>query len=286
MEVTDRPDPSRKIDLGDERIEWDLSGKMSYADYLGLDRILQAQDLRSGHHDEMLFIVIHQVSEMWMKLVLHELRAALLAVQQDNLEPCFKMLSRVSNVQNQLKQSWDVLSTMTPADYVEFRDALGHSSGFQSYQYRMIEFLLGNKNDAMVDVHRHDSVIYSQVVAALEAPSFYDECLRLLHRRGLDLPQEVVEREWSQPYAASKSVEAAWLTVYQDTKKYWDLYELAEKLIDVEDNFQQWRFRHMTTVKRVIGFKRGTGGTSGVDYLTKALQLQFFPELWTVRTSI
>ena len=259
---------------------------MSYGDYLALDQVLASQRLLSGHHDEMLFITIHQISELWMKLILHELSEAVQLVQSDQLSPCFKMLARVSKVQNQLKQSWDVLSTMTPADYVAFRDALGHSSGFQSYQYRMIEFILGNKNAAMVKVHEHDPKVHSLVQGALISPSLYDESLRLLARRGLPVPAERVERDWSQPYEAHAGVEAAWLTVYRDTERYWDLYALAEKLVDVEDNFQQWRFRHMTTVKRIIGFKRGTGGTSGVGYLSKALQLKFFPELWTVRTSI
>ncbi len=284
--ANDKPHPSRQVDLADEQIQWDLADKMSYSQYLELDSILTSQTLRSGCHDEMLFIVIHQVSELWMKLILHELQAAIQAVQNDTLEPCFKMLSRVSQLQNQLKQSWDVLSTMTPAEYVEFRDSLGHSSGFQSWQYRLIEFLLGNKNSAMIEVHRHDQQVFEKLDAALNAPSFYDECLRLLHRRGLSLPKDTVERDWSKPYQKSKQVEQAWLACYQNRQKYWDLYELAEELVDVEDNFQQWRFRHMTTVKRVIGFKRGTGGTSGVEYLSKALQLQFFPELWELRTSI
>ena len=284
--MADETDGLRRVNLEGEDIEWDLSGRMSYGEYLGLNEILAAQVLRSDHHDEMLFLIIHQASELWMKLVLHELRAALAAVRADNIEPCFKMLSRVSRIQNQLKQSWDVLSTMTPADYVQFRDTLGPASGFQSYQYRMIEFILGNKNDAMVEVHRHDESIYRQVVEVLHAPSFYDECLRFANRKGHNLPGDVVDRDWSQPYRASEAVEQMWLKVYRDTETHWDLYELAEKLIDVEDNFQQWRFRHMTTVKRVIGFKRGTGGSSGVGYLAQALQLQFFPELWKVRTSM
>ena len=238
---------------------------MSYGDYLGLERILNAQDLRSGHHDESLFIIIHQVSELWMKLVLHELMAARELIKNDNLDSVFKMLARVSKVQNQLKQSWDVLSTMTPADYVAFRDALGHSSGFQSYQYRMIEFILGNKNEAMIQVHRHDPAVFSQVEECLHTPSLYDEALRLLDRRGFDIPNEYLERDWSQPYEASDSVRDAWLKAYQDTSTYWDIYALAEKLVDVEDNFQQWRFRHMTTVKRVIGFKGARAARRGSD---------------------
>ncbi len=275
-----------KVDLKDEDVQWDFRDNMSYGDYLSLDTILSGQNLLSGHHDEMLFIAIHQISELWMKLILHEMEAALELVKTDDLSPCFKMLARVSKAQNQLKRSWDVLSTMTPADYASFRDALGHSSGFQSYQYRIIEFILGNKNNAMIKVHEHDEEVYAKVKGALEAPSLYDECLMLLARRGFDIPTERIDRDWSEPYQAHAGVEAAWLKVYCDTERYWDLYALAEKLVDVEDNFQQWRFRHMTTVKRIIGFKKGTGGTSGVGYLTKALQLQFFPELWTVRTSI
>ena len=196
------------------------------------------------------------------------------------------MLARVSKVQNQLKQAWDVLATMTPADYIAFRDSLGHSSGFQSYQYRVLEFLLGNKNAKMAEVHRHDKAVYTRVKDALTQPSLYDETLLLLHRRGFDVPEAKLNRDWSEPYTSDPQVEAVWGAVYKDTTTHWDLYELAEKLVDVEDNFQQWRFRHMTTVKRVIGFKRGTGGTSGVGYLSKALQLKFFPELWTLRTEI
>ncbi|MBV70670.1 MAG: tryptophan 2,3-dioxygenase [Myxococcales bacterium] len=282
-----KPKPSKnQVDLKDEKVQWDFRQEMSYADYLGLDKVLSAQRQLSGHHDEALFLIIHQVSELWMKLVLHELHAARELVKSDDLPPAFKMLSRVSKVQNQLKQAWDVLSTMTPADYVAFRDALGHSSGFQSYQYRMIEFILGNKNAAMIEVHRHDPDIYSRVHTCLNEPSLYDECIRLLSRRGFDIQSDYVERDWSLPYEENSSVHDAWLKIYQDTEQHWDLYALAEKLVDVEDNFQQWRFRHMTTVKRVIGFKRGTGGTSGVGYLSKALSLKFFPELWSLRTAI
>ena len=275
------------VDLSDEKsVKWNFDRDMSYGDYLGLEKILNAQIRRSDHHDEMLFVIIHQVSELWIKLVLHEIQAALVQIQTDNLEPCFKMLARVSKVQNQLKQSWDVLATMTPADYISFRDTLGHASGFQSHQYRTLEFLLGNKNAKMAEVHKHDPKTYQIVSNALHPPSLYDETLRLLHRRGFSVPQNVIERDWSEPYQANDEVEAVWAEVYKDTETHWDLYELAEKLVDVEDNFQQWRFRHMTTVKRVIGFRKGTGGTSGVSYLSKALSLKFFPELWSVRTSL
>ncbi len=280
-------DPTAAVDLTDEKdVHWDFKKSMSYGDYLGLDLILNAQKRHSGHHDEMLFIIIHQVSELWIKLVLHETEAALDAIRRDDLEPCFKMLARVSKVQNQLKQAWDVLSTMTPADYIAFRDSLGHSSGFQSYQYRVLEFLLGNKNAKMAEVHRHDKEVYARVKSALTQPSLYDETLLLLNRRGFDVPEAKLKRDWSEPYTSHPQVEAAWAAVYKDTKTHWDLYELAEKLVDVEDNFQQWRFRHVTTVTRVIGFRKGTGGTSGVSYLAKALNLKFFPELWSVRTTL
>ena len=284
--MSDKKDPQVQVDLSDEDVKWDFSKKMSYGDYLALDNILNGQERRTDHHDEMLFIIIHQVSELWIKLALHESTAARDLIRADDLSPCFKMLARLSKVQTQLKQSWDVLSTMTPADYAAFRDALGHSSGFQSHQYRQFEFIMGNKNAAMVEVHKHDPAVYKIVKDALDRPSIYDESLRLLARRGFDIPKEKVERNWAEPYEACPQVEAAWLEVYRDIDKYWDLYALGEKLVDAEDNFQQWRFRHMTTVKRIIGFKKGTGGTSGVGYLSKALALKFFPELWSVRTSI
>lgn len=267
-------------------IHWDLGESLSYGEYLGLDGILGAQRPLSSHHDEMLFIVMHQASELWMKLCIHELRAAIEQVRRDDLGPAFKMLARVSRVQIQLAQSWDVLSTMTPSDYSAFRDALGKSSGFQSYQYRTLEFLIGNRNAAMIEVHRRTPAVYAELKAVLEQPSLYDESLRLLARRGFDLPASHVERDWSQPYAEHPQVAAAWLEVYRHTDRYWDLYELAEKLVDLDQRFQLWRFAHLKTVERIIGNKRGTGGTSGAAYLAKALELKFFPELWSVRTSI
>ena len=282
--MSDDKKPTQRVDLTEEKVRWDFKDKMSYGDYLSLDLILNAQALHTDQHDEMLFILIHQVSELWLKLTLHELQAALANVQADNLEPAFKMLARVSKIQNQLKRTWDVLATMTPADYAAFRDSLGHASGFQSHQYRQVEFILGNKNASMIKVYEHDAELHAMMDGILRAPSFYDESLKLLARRGFDIPQDKLERDFSKPYEASPEVEKVWLKIYKDPEKYWDLYALAEKLVDVEDNFQQWRFRHMTTVKRVIGFKQGTGGTAGVGYLVKALQLQFFPELWTVRT--
>lgn len=272
------------VDLSGEEVHWRQA--MSYGDYLGLDTLLAAQRNLTEEHDEMLFIVIHQVSELWMKLSIHELSAAIQQVRIDDLRPAFKMLSRVSRIQAQLIQAWEVLSTMTPADYLRFRDKLGQSSGFQSYQYRTMEFLLGNKNAATVKAHEQKPEIYAALNAVLNAPSFYDEALRLLARRGFAIPADKLERDWSEPYQADAQVAAAWAEIYRHTDKYWDLYELAEKLVDVEYHFQQWRFSHMKTVERIIGFKRGTGGTSGVGYLVKALDLRFFPELWSVRTEL
>ncbi len=277
---------SGKVDVTKEGVHWDLKKDQTYGGYLQLDQILNAQNLRTDHHDEMLFILIHQVVELWIKLVLHELHSAVECVKKDQLEPAFKMLSRVSRIQIQLKEAWEVLSTLTPVDYVQFRDSLGHASGFQSHQYRTLEFLLGNKNADMIKVHKSNPEIYDLVKKALDSPSLYDEALRLLARRGFEIPKEKVDRDWAESYQSDPAVEAAWLKVYKDVEKYWDLYALAEKLVDVEDNFHQWRFRHMKTVERIIGFKRGTGGTGGVSYLVKALDLRFFPELWTVRTSI
>lgn len=264
----------------------DFRGQMSYGDYLRLDRLLACQKPLTARHDEVLFIVIHQATELWMKLVIHELKAAIASIQRDELQPAFKMTARVSRIQNQLIQSWDVLSTLTPADYMTFRDSLGRSSGFQSYQYRMIEFLLGNKSRAMLAPHRHRPDIHEPLKAALNAPSLYDEALRLLARRGFAITAAVTARDFTQPYRPHTSVEAAWLAIYRDTERHWDLYELAEELVDLEDAFQQWRFRHVTTVERIIGNKRGTGGTAGVAYLRRALDVRFFPELWDVRTAL
>ena len=264
----------------------DFKGEMSYADYLALDRLLDAQQPRSTSHDELLFIVIHQASELWLKLALHELEAAIAKVKADDLAPAFKMTARVTRIFAQLIQSWDVLSTMTPADYLSFRDALGKSSGFQSYQYRLLEFALGNKDRALLAPHRHHAALHDRLEAALVRPGFYDESLRLLARRGLPVAPEVVDRDFSLAYQPHASVRAAWVEVYRDPAHHWDLYELAEELVDIEDSFQQWRFRHMTTVKRVIGFRQGTGGTAGVSYLRQRLDHVFFPELRDVRTSL
>jgi tryptophan 2,3-dioxygenase len=234
----------------------------------------------------MLFIIQHQTSELWMKLMLHELRAAIANVAADRLQPAFKMLARVSKIMEQLVHAWDVLATMTPPEYSALRPYLARSSGFQSYQYRQVEFLLGNKNAAMLKPHAHREDLLAQVRSAYEAPSLYDEALRLLARHGLDVPADHLERDWTQPYQSSAGVEAAWLTVYRQPDRYWDLYQLGEKLTDLEDAFRLWRFRHVTTVERVIGFKRGTGGTSGVDYLRRMLEVVLFPEIWKLRTDL
>jgi len=264
----------------------EFAGSMSYGDYLQLDTLLGAQQPRSEWHDEMLFIIIHQATELWMKLTLHELEAARRLIIGDDLSPAFKHLARVSRIQSQLIQSWDVLSTMTPSDYSHFRDALGQSSGFQSVQYRLIEFAFGNKQEAMIAPHRHRSDLREQLERALATPSLYDEAIRLLARRGFAIDRAVLERDVREPYRAHPSVLEAFAQVYRNPKEHWDLYQLAEELIDLEDWFQQWRFRHVTTVQRIIGRKRGTGGTAGVSYLRQVLDVTFFPELWDVRTEL
>ena len=270
----------------EERAQLDFSKSMSYGDYLQLDAILTAQKPLSPAHDEMLFIVQHQTSELWMKLMLHELRAAIGHIARDELPPAFKMLARVSKIMEQLVHAWDVLATMTPPEYSAMRPYLGQSSGFQSYQYRCIEFSMGNKNRAMLKPHEHRADLLAQVQAAYEAPSLYDEALRLLARRGLAVPASHTERDWTQPYVENDAVEQAWLTVYRNPEKHWDLYQLGEELTDLEDAFRLWRFRHVTTVERVIGFKRGTGGTGGVSYLRKMLDVVLFPEIWKLRTDL
>ena len=268
----------------DEGAQLDFSGDMSYGDYLQLDRILNAQKPLSPDHNELLFIVQHQTSELWMKLMLHELGAAVDAVARDQLQPAFKMLARVSKIMEQLVHAWDVLATMTPPEYSAIRPYLGHSSGFQSWQYRCIEFSLGNKNAAMLQPHAHRPDLLATVEAAWRAPGLYDEALRLLARRGIAVPASHLERDWTQPYTPDAAVEQAWLAVYRDPQRHWDLYQLGEELTDLEDAFRLWRFRHLTTVERVIGFKRGTGGTGGVSYLRRMLDTELFPELWALRT--
>jgi len=276
---------SEKI-VADEGAKLDFSSDMSYADYLHLDEVLNAQHPRSPEHNEMLFIVQHQTTELWMKLLLHELSAAVRSVAADELGSAFKMLARVSRIMEQLVHAWDVLATMTPPEYSAIRPYLANSSGFQSWQYRSIEFMLGNKNAAMLKPHAHRPDILAKVEALWRAPSLYDEALRLLARRGLAVPASHLERDWTQPYQPSDAVEQAWLVVYRNPDAHWDLYQLGEELTDLEDAFRLWRFRHVTTVERVIGFKRGTGGTSGVGYLRKMLDVVLFPEIWKLRTDL
>lgn len=264
----------------------DFAGAMSYGDYLHLDAILGAQHPRSGDHNEMLFIVQHQASELWMKLALHELLAARGRVRADDLAPAAKMLARVARVMAQLNQSWDVLSTLTPSEYSSFRASLGSASGFQSWQYRMIEFALGAKNAVTMAPHRHRPDLLAPLEALHREPSLYDEAVRLLARRGFALPGPAVDRDWTVARTFDAKVCEAWVGVYRDTARHWDLYELAEKLVDLEDAFRQWRFRHATTVERIIGLKRGTGGTSGAEYLRRVQEGVLFPELWRARTEL
>ncbi|HET9473324.1 MAG TPA: tryptophan 2,3-dioxygenase family protein [Steroidobacteraceae bacterium] len=285
MANDDKPVPHR-IDLRSEGVHWDLGESQSYGEYLQLDKLLNAQKPNSIEQDEMLFIIVHQVSELWMRLFLHEIGHVFECVRRDNLDPSFKRLARISRLQEELLGAWSVLSTLTPFEYSAFRNTLGRSSGFQSLQYRLIEFMLGNKHRDMIIVHKRDPAGYERLERALEAPSLYDEVLRLLSRRGYGIPEELVERDFTEPYAPSKAVTAAWLSVYHNAEKDWDLYELAERLTDLDQKFQLWRFHHLKTVERVIGYKPGTGGTGGVSYLAKALELKFFPELWQVRTSM
>jgi len=275
-----------RVDLSDENIHWELGSSLSYGEYLGLDRLLDAQKPLTRQHDEMMFIIVHQTSELWMRLFLHELTGVIECVKRDELDPSFKMLARISRVQTQLTATWDVLSTMTPAEYSMFRNALGRSSGFQSLQYRLLEFMLGNKHPAMVAVHRRDPVGQAQLEQALVTPSLYDEALRLLSRRGYGIPESLLSRDFTEPYVPNKQVAGAWLGVYHNAEKDWDLYELAERLVDLDQKFQLWRCHHLKTVERIIGNKMGTGGTSGVNYLAKALELKFFPELWQIRSSM
>lgn len=277
---------SNEKDGVENEIHTDFQKEMSYGGYLQLDKILSSQARLSNHHDEMLFIIIHQTSELWMKLVLHELNAAIECILRNDLEPSFKMLSRVSRIQQQLIQSWSVLSTLTPSEYMEFRDKLGHSSGFQSFQNRLIEFALGQKNPQTLTVYQHDTELYARMEAALHEPSIYDAAIKVLVARGLPIEPEALDRDLSQSYQPNDSVEEAWLTVYRNVDQYWDLYELAEKLVDIGSQQKLWRFNHMSTVERIIGHKAGTGGSSGVTYLKKVVDYQFFPELWSLRTKL
>ncbi len=272
----------------EEGIHRDLSDRLTYEGYLCLDKLLAAQKPLSEpeHHDELLFIIQHQTSELWFKLILHELHAAIVSIQTDQLEPCFKILSRVKQIQSQLYSQWSVLETLTPSEYMEFRHVLGQASGFQSPQYRELEFLLGNKDAEIISVFRYNKAIYGRLDSVLHAPGLYDEFLRYLHRRGYAIPRASVDRDWSQPYEESQQVVSVLQTVYEDTASHWDAYNMCEKFIDLEVNFQLWRFRHMKTVERIIGYKTGTGGSSGVAFLRKALDIKLFPELFSVRTEL
>ncbi|PFH20424.1 tryptophan 2,3-dioxygenase [Burkholderia sp. JKS000303] len=280
------PDKKPAADGGWHDAQLDFARSMSYGDYLHLDEILTAQHPLSPDHNELLFIVQHQTSELWMKLMLHELRASRIGVRNDDIQPVFKMLARVSRILDQLVQAWSVLATMTPPEYTAMRPYLGLSSGFQSCQYREIEFILGNKNGAMLRPHEHRPDSVTLLRDALEQPSLYDESVRLLARAGLPVDRDRLDADWTQPTRYNASVADAWLLVYRDPQRFWNLYQLAEKLVDIEDSFRQWRFRHLTTVERVIGFKRGTGGTEGVGYLRKTLDVVLFPELWKLRTEL
>ncbi len=264
----------------------DFRGRMSYADYLHLEKILDAQERLSASPDELLFIIQHQTSELWMKLAIHEITSAMQSLRADDLRPAFKMLTRVARIFEQLNSAWDVLRTMTPSEYTRFRDALGQSSGFQSWQYRAIEFLAGNRNLSMLKPHEHRPEIIERLEEILAAPSLYDEALTLLARNGFDIGPDAHRTRWRETRTASDAVLAAWRAVYSEPERHWALYELAEKLVDFEDYFRRWRFNHVTTVERIIGLKRGTGGTAGVSYLRRMLEVELFPELWKVRTEL
>ncbi|MFN7249663.1 MAG: tryptophan 2,3-dioxygenase [Anaerobacillus sp.] len=281
-------DQQKKISTTEteKNIHTDFTNNMTYGEYLKLDQILSSQKRLSDHHDEMLFIVIHQVSELWMKLILHEMTAAISSIEQGDMQASFKQLARVSKIQSQIIQSWDVLSTLTPSEYMEFRDLLGQASGFQSFQYRLIEFALGYKTPHVLKIYEKDAELHRELQQAFKAPGLYDVAIKALAKAGFPINSEVINRDYSIPHVADSTVKAAWLKVYQDVEQYWDLYQLAEKLVDIEDWLQQWRFRHMKTVERIIGFKMGTGGSSGVHYLKKVLDQRFFPELWDIRTEL
>jgi tryptophan 2,3-dioxygenase len=259
---------------------------MSYSEYLSLPQILNAQHLRSDQHDEMLFVIIHQASELWLKLAGHEIEAAIRNVKHDDFRHAFKVIARVKLILTQLTQSWSILSTMTPVDYLKFRDTLGPASGFQSYCYRKLEFLLGNKNAKLVEVHRHDPEAFDELNRILAEPGLYDVVLKKLSDVGFEIDAQKLERDFSLPYETNESVQAAWLAIYNDPEKYFELYELAEKLVDIEDAFQNWRFKHMYTVQRIIGNRQGTGGSSGVNFLKKAIDTSFFPELFAIRSEL
>lgn len=281
--MTRKPQNFREVE---ESIHTDLKDRLTYSKYLHLDDVLNAQHCLSDQHDEMLFIIIHQASELWLKLAGHEVEAAIQNVRDDDFRHAFKVIARVKLILTQLTQSWSILSTMTPVDYLKFRDTLGPASGFQSYAYRKLEFLLGNKNSKLVEVHRHDPDVYDDLNRVLAEPGLYDVVLRKLSDVGFDIDEQKLERDFSLPYEANDSVEAAWFRIYSDPESYFELYELAEKLVDIEDAFQGWRFKHMYTVQRIIGNRQGTGGSSGVPFLKKAIETSFFPELFAIRTHL
>ncbi len=279
------PENQRALEPG---IVLDLKNRLTYAGYLKLDELLEAQQPLSQpvHHDEMLFIIQHQTSELWMKLMIHELSAAIRYLEADDLSPCFKILARVKQIQMQLFNQWAVLETLTPSEYLQFRSVLGKASGFQSAQYRTIEFLLGNKHEGLIEAHRHDEHAYAALRAVLEAPSLYDEFLAHLSRRGFAVPPDLLNRDLTKPHKRDPRLLPVFVEIYENPSKHWAEYEMCEKLVDVEEYFQLWRFRHVKTVERIIGFRRGTGGSSGVGFLQKALELTFFPELLDVRTEL
>lgn len=274
------------VDSNEKNIHTDFKERMTYGDYLSLDTILKSQHRLSDHHDEMLFIIIHQVSELWLKLTIHEIQAATKSIQEGKFQQAFKMLARVSNIQNQIIQAWDVLATMTPSEYLEFRDKLGQASGFQSYQYRLVEFALGYKTPHILKIYEKDPELLAELKKAYDSPGLYDVAIEALAKAGFDIDKDVINRDVRLTYEANESVERAWMEVYRNVDQYWDLYQLAEKLVDLEDWMQQWRFRHMKTVERIIGHKTGTGGSSGVGYLKRVLDHYFFPELWQLRTKL
>lgn len=267
-------------------IHTDLGGRMTYSGYLGLDTLLASQHPRSDHHDELLFIIIHQTTELWFKLIIHELRGVLAAIARDELEPAFKILARVKHIFSQLIDQWSVLATLTPSEYIQFRHVLGQASGFQSVQYRTVEFMLGNKDERMLRVHQHDAAATEQLTEALNAPSIYDAFLAHLARRGMPVPRAVLDRDVRTPHVPDPGVTAVFKDIYTHTEGNWDAYEMCEKLVDLEEQIALWRFRHLKVVMRVIGFKTGTGGSSGANFLRQMVDHQFFPELWDVRTEL
>ena len=281
--MSQEPGNYRALEQG---IHTDLKGRRTYGTYLHLEQVLNAQHPVSDEHDEMLFIIIHQASELWLKLAGHEVEAAIRNINNGNLRHAFKVIARVKLILTQLTQSWSILSTMTPADYLKFRDKLGPASGFQSHAYRKLEFLLGNKNRKLVEVHRHDRAVYEDLSQLLDSPSLYDVVLRLLSEKGFEIDADRLNRDFSEPYEANESVQRAWATIYGEPDKYFEMYELGEKLVDIEDAFQMWRFKHMYTVQRIIGNRTGTGGSSGVPFLKRAIEISFFPELFAIRTDL